>query len=86
MTRNPRKHRKSDPWVGPWLMELRTRNKITRDQIAERLRRNTSTVGRIENGLISIAADDLPSVLLAYGATPAEYASAARRRSGAVAA
>ena len=68
--------RHTDPWVGPWLAELR---KIPRQSMAARLGRNLSAVARFEAGVHVIAADDLPLFLSAYGVTINDYAAQARR-------
>ena len=59
--------RRVEPWVGPWLQELRLGAAMKREQIAERLKRNLSAVSRIESGVSSIPADDLPVVRISAG-------------------
>jgi transcriptional regulator with XRE-family HTH domain len=64
-------------WVGPWLLEQRERKKIARKAVADRLKRDDTTIYRLECGDSSVPADDLPIVLRAYGLTPAQWAAAA---------
>lgn len=71
--------KRTEPWVGPWLKEIRVGREVDRAEIARRLGRHLSAVSRIETGASAIPSDDLPIVLRAYGATPAEYAAEARR-------
>lgn len=67
-------------WVGPWLSSQRERRKITRKAVAEELRRDETTIYRLECGDSSVPADDLPIVLRAYGTTPSAWAAEAARR------
>ena len=70
--------RRVDPWVGPWLRGRREARQIAREAIAVALDRDLSSVCRIETGDSAIIADDLPVVLRAYGATPDDFAAAAK--------
>ncbi len=80
--RSSNKRRRVAPWVGPWLQGHREERAIARDVIASRLRRDLSAVSRLETGASAIAADDLPVVLAAYGATPDDFAAMAASRRG----
>ena len=72
-----RRHRLSDPWVGPWLRSMRATTTLTSEDIAMRLNIGRSSVSRLESGASSIPADDLPKVLDAYDLTPGKFAARA---------
>jgi transcriptional regulator with XRE-family HTH domain len=68
-----------EPWVGQWLREQRLKTSDKLDDIAARLRSDTSTVSRLETGDCSFAADDLPVVLRAYNVTARQFADRAAK-------
>jgi hypothetical protein len=74
------RRKRVDPWVGPWLRVCRERGReLELADIASALGRSKAAISRIETGKAAIDADDLPTVLAAYGLTPARYAAEARR-------
>lgn len=74
------RRRRPDPWVGAWLRGLRKASDITPEVIAEKLKRDPSWLSRIETGVSSISADDMPAVLAAYGVSTSRYAREVDKR------
>ena len=61
------------PWIGPWLNSVRLAAGIDAATIASKLGVHPSSVARRECADQRIVADDLPSILEAYGVSPAAF-------------
>lgn len=76
----PTMKRHATPWVGEWLSAIRVSKNLQAKDIAGKLDIDPANVARRECGLQRIAADDLPIVLEAYGATLAQFVAEAKKR------
>lgn len=70
--------RHTKPWLGAWLNSVRLRTGVDVTDVAAKLNVHPSNIARRECGEQRIVADDIPSILAAYGVTVAQFTAKLR--------
>lgn len=79
---------RTDRWVGHWLRDCRKEAGLEQGDVVSRLRArdykvDQSQVSRMETGKSTIAADDLPVIVEAFGSTMRRFEREAQRHEAA---